>query len=177
MVSDPKATPSPVFKSPQGHFLLRALFFETTLADKSSVVYSLKDKDHEGFPSLYLAYLEADDLTEYEFATAKLDGWAHWEALCSCSWFKPYVARWRTELKLKHKAQALKRIIAESRGSSRNAFTANKFLVTDGWVEQEEKSKRVRPSKKEIEDEKRNILEADAELNEIAKTLNFKVVK
>ena len=125
------------FKNSNGVFLLKALFYETTLADKSSVIYTLKDRDHEGYPSLYRLYMETGDLTEYQFASEHLDGWAHWEALCSCVWFQPYLERWRKELTLRHKAGALKRIISEAQSSSRNAFTANKFLVQSGWVEPE----------------------------------------
>ena len=166
----------PIFRGPTGQFYLRALFFEQTLADKSLVVYTLKDRDHEGYPSLYRLYIEGNDLTEYEFANTYLEGWAHWEALCSCTWFKPYLERWRRELLLKNKAQALKRIISESKSDSRNAFTANRFLVTSGWMDAEEKPKRGRPSKKEIEQEKYDILSADKELQEIAKSMNLKVV-
>jgi len=163
------------FKNSNGVFFLKALFFETTLADKSTVVYTLKDRDHEGYPSLYLLYLAENDLTEYQFANKYLDGWAHWEALCSCGWFKPYLERWRKELALKHKAEALKRIISEAQSSSRNAFTANKFLVSSGWVEETDKPKRGRPSKKEIEDEKQAILSSDKELQQIAQNLNLKL--
>lgn len=155
------------FKNDHGAYLLRALFFETTGADKETVVYTLKDEDHEGYKSLYLLYLACNDLTEYEFANTYLGGWDHWTKLSGCSWFKPYLSRWREELKLKHKAEALKRIIAESRSSSRNAFTANKFLVKEEWIESDEKPKRGRPSKSEVEAEKRKLLESDSELNDI----------
>lgn len=130
---------------------LKGLFFEQTLADKSSVVYTLKDWDHEGFPSLYRLYMEMEDLTEYEFANKHLDGWEHWEMLCQCEWFKPYVERWRKELTLKVQARALKALRAEAQSSSKNSFMANKFLVDKGWVDKAEKSHgRGRPSKDEV---------------------------
>ena len=130
---------------------LKGLFFEQTLADKSSVVYTLKDWDHEGFPSLYRLYMEMEDLTEYEFANKYLDGWEHWEMLNACEWFKPYVERWRKELTLKVQARALKALRAEAQSSSKNSFVANKFLVDRGWVDKSEKSHgRGRPSKDEV---------------------------
>ena len=119
--------------------------------------------------------MESGDLTEYTFATEHLDGWAHWEALCSCVWFKPYLERWRKELTLRHKAGALKRIISEAQSSSRNAFTANKFLVQGGWVDPEEKPKRGRPSKKEVEAEKQAILSSDKELQDIVRNMDIKL--
>ena len=161
------------FKNSSGAFLLRAMFFETTLADKSQVVYTLKDEDHEGFPSLYKLYLSCSDLTEYEFANQHLGGWDHWLKLQECGWFKPYLQRWRQELILKHKAEALKRVISEARSSSRNAFAANKFLVQEGWKQPEEKAKRGRPSKAEIERSKKELLEFDSELSEAANRLNL----
>ena len=140
------------------------MFFEQTLADKSSVVYTLKDWDHsvestdasgvatvKVYPSLYRLYMEMEDLTEYEFANKYLDGWEHWEMLNACEWFKPYVERWRKELTLKVQARALKALRAEAQSSSKNSFVANKFLVDRGWVDKSEKSHgRGRPSKDEV---------------------------
>ena len=162
-----------VFKGPTGSYLTRALFYEQTLADKSSVLYTLKNEDHEGFPSLYRLYMEENDPTEYHFANKYLDGWAHWEALCECIWFKPLVERWRKEIALRIKAEALKRIALEAKSTSKNAFSANRFLVSEGWVEKTESTtKRGRPSKKELEDTKKEILSKDQELNEILQRLN-----
>jgi hypothetical protein len=137
------------FKNSVGVRLLRGLFFEETLADKSSVVYTLKDKDHEGYPSLYRLYMETDDPTEWKFATTYLDGWDHWEKLCESSWFKPYVARWRKELFLRLQSKALARIIAESKSSSKESFAANKYLLERSWEGKESKG-RGRPSKDQV---------------------------
>lgn len=142
------------FKNHQNVRYLQALFFEQAGADKSKVVYTLKDDDHEGYPSLYRLYLAAGDITEYNFATAYLDGWEHWEMLCDCSWFKPYISRWRRELELKIRSEALAEIINESKSGSRNAFAAQKFLVTRGYSETAEKG---RPSKQEVRDEAKRI--------------------
>lgn len=129
---------------------LKQLFFEQQMSDKSSVVYTLKDHDHEGFPSLYKAYMETDDPTEYLFATQYLDGWDHWEMLCQCTWFKPYLSRWRRELEIKHRALALQRIkTLASDPTSKDFHQANKFLVNAGW-EENSKTKRGRPSKDEV---------------------------
>ena len=152
------------FRTSSNTRYLKGLFFEQTLADKSSVVYTLKDWDHSVvrddaggeattmvFPSLYRLYMEMEDLTEYEFANKYLDGWEHWEMLCGCEWFKPFVERWRKELTLKIQAQALRALRAESMSSSKNAFAANKFLVDKGWVDKSEATaKRGRPSKDEV---------------------------
>lgn len=130
---------------------LKGLFYETTLSDKSTVVYTLKDRDHEGYPSLYRLYMETDDPTEYLFATQYLDGWDHWETLCQCTWFKPYIDKWRRELEIKHRAMALqniKRLAADP--GSKEYHQANKFLVSAGWVETEKRKRAGRPSKEEV---------------------------
>jgi hypothetical protein len=118
------------FKNSIGRRLLQALFFETTLADKSQVLFTLKEQDHEGYPSLYRLYMEASDPTEYQFAVSNLDGWSHWTELCAAKWFQPYVEAWRAELavKLDSEAQARIRAIAEDKGNP-NYYYANKHLL------------------------------------------------
>lgn len=137
------------FKNPSGVFYTKGLFFETTLADKSTCLYTLKDEDHCGLPSLYRLYMESNDPTEWKFATTHLGGWSHWESLLGCKWFEPYIERWRRELELRMKSIALSRIMAESKTSSRESFNANKYLLEKGWVPKDQ-AKRGRPSKEEI---------------------------
>jgi len=139
------------FRNNQGVYFTKGLFYEQCLGDKSSVVYTLKDQDHEGFDSLYRLYMETEDLMEWDFANAYLGGWGHWKQLCQCSWFKPYIRRWREELELKVRASALRRIKAEAKTNSKNAYTANKFLVDGAWKTKEEnKNTKGRPSKDQI---------------------------
>ena len=124
------------FKNASGRRYTKALFFETIMdSDKSTAVYTLKDQDHAGLPSLNRLYLELADPTEYLYATKYLEVWEHWQELCACVWFEPYVDRWRVELELKLKAEALARIKAEARSTSKNAFTANKLLLDGGWID------------------------------------------
>ena len=140
------------FRSATNARYLKGLFFETTLQDKSSVLYTLKDQEHQGYPSLYKLYMDLDDLTEYEFANTYLDGWEHWTMLTNCTWFKPYIERWRLELELRTKAQALKALKKEAKGLGKNAYSANKILLEGGWKEKSGTSNtRGRPSKAEIE--------------------------
>jgi hypothetical protein len=145
---------NPKFRNSTNGRYLKGLFFETTGSDKASVSYTLKDWDHtvDGvvYPSLYRLYLEQEDLTEYEFANAHLDGWEHWEMLTSATWFRPYVSRWRKELSLKLKARALNRLKAEAASTSKNAFLANRYIIEKGYVDTGEKSGRGRPSKDEV---------------------------
>lgn len=139
-----------IFRNEQGVRKTMSLFYEKVNADKTSVVYTLKDRDHMGYESLYRLYMECDDPTEYLFAVTYLEGWDHWEILQSAPWFKPYIARWRRELEIKHKALALKRIKdLASDPASKDHAQANKFLVNYGWKDVQT-NRRGRPSKDEI---------------------------
>lgn len=163
------------FRIDTGQRLLRGLFFETTLADKTGVVYTLKDRPHMGYPSLYQLYMATDDPTEYIFATTHLESWDHWERLCKCSWFKPYISRWRRELELRTRARALAQIKAAATAGTRDSFQAQKFLVNSGW-RSSEGPKRGRPSKDEIATEANRIasdkLSLDEDLARIQEKLN-----
>lgn len=154
------------FRVPTGQLLYKGLFFEQTGADKSGVVYTLKSHDHEGFPSLYRLYMETDDLTEYVFATTHLDGWEHWKNLCSCTWFKPYVAKWREELDIRARGRALLSIrnLADDK-TAKEAFQANKFLLNGEWREKKTHG-RGRPSKEDIKTEASRQAHETRELNE-----------
>lgn len=151
---------------------LKGLFFETTLADKSTVVYTLKDVDHEGYPSLYRLYMELDDPTEWKVSQELTDGWEHWEMLCNCTWFKPYVERWRKELYLRMQSQALHRIKTEAKTGSKESFGANKYLLEKGW-EPKATNGRGRPSKEEIAKQAHEIARTDSQLSEDFKRLGL----
>jgi hypothetical protein len=129
-----------------GNRLTKGLFYETTMADKAGVVYTLKDEPHLGYPSLRALYLEANDPTEFKFAELALDGWDHWVSLSSCSFFQPYLVKWRSELELKIKSAALARIMVEAKTSSKNSFMANRYLVERAW-ESRGAGKAGRPTK------------------------------
>jgi hypothetical protein len=135
------------FKNASGARLTQALFYEETGADKSSVIYTLKDQDHEGFPSLYRLYLEMEDVLEYEFANTYLDGWSHWELLNQAGWFKPYILRWRKELELKIRSKALRKLREDATSTSKTANSSNRYLLERGWADKQTKG---RPSKDEI---------------------------
>lgn len=155
------------FRIHTGQRLTRGLFFETQLADKSSVVYTLKDRDHLGYPSLYRLYMEADDPTEYTFALAHLDGWDHWQMLCDCTWFRPYVSAWRKELEVRAKAQALLSIRAIAKDkTSKEHYQASKFMVSSGWVEKTKGRGAGRPSKDDIRKEANRIAQTSKDIDD-----------
>lgn len=135
------------FKNSIGMWYLQALFYEMTGSDKSTVLFTLKDTDHEGYPSLSRLYLETGDPTEYQFAVRHLGGWAHWKKLSEAKWFQEYVTAWREELAVKLDSEALARIIAVAEDPKNgNAYHANKYLLERSETARGAK-KRGRPSK------------------------------
>lgn len=156
-MSNPISLSKPNFRV-ANQLLLQGLFYETTLpSNRENVIYTLKDRDHEGLPSLYRLYMESNDPTEWRFANSYLESWEHWERLTKTNWFKPYVERWRKELEIRMKSESLARIMSEAKTGSKDAFQANKYLLEKGW-EPKDKSERGRPSKKEINEKAKEIV-------------------
>lgn len=130
------------------------MFLETSYevaGEEKLCIYTLKDQDHNGLPSLYRLYMACEDPTEWDFANLYLDGWDHWEKLCECSWFKPYIERWRKEKAIKDRSSALKKVRkVASTEEHRSYYEANKYLLEAKWETKEAKSQRGRPTKAEI---------------------------
>lgn len=155
--SDERPYASNPFVNDNNRQLIKSLFWETRRMDKldSPPIYTLKDRDItvDGvtYFSLYRLYMETGDLTEYEFASKYLDNWDHWMLVSNSTWFQKYVRRWRTELEVKVKSEALRRLQKEAVEGGKNQYNANKFFVEKGWIAKEaEDSRRGRPSKQEI---------------------------
>jgi hypothetical protein len=104
------------------------------------------------YPSLKKIYLSYEDVMEYDFAVDHFEDYAHWEVLANSARLKDDVEQWRKELVLKLKTRALKGIIRDA--VKENKYEANKFLLTNGWIDKsEDGKKRGRPTKQEIKDE------------------------
>lgn len=161
------------FRNPNGgRRYLQGLFFEFS-NDKSTVLYTLKERDHEGYPSLYKLYMDCTDPTEYEFATKHLENWSHWQELVDSQWFKPYVEAWRKEFEVRLRAQALNAVLAIAHdGSNSNSYYANKYLLDGSWKPAGE-SKRGRPSRDEVQKEIIAQAASKREIEEDAKRLGL----
>lgn len=167
------------FRSPSGQHYTRSLFLETS-PNKDTALYTLKDYDHKGYPSIRRLYFDLSDPTEYIFATKYLDSWDHWQLLQGCTWFKPQLIAWRKEFALKLKADHLSKIIQTAKGNSREALSASKYLLERGW--EKELALKGRPSKEQIYEEARRLSEThstriDEDLERIQPTLQFSSFK
>ena len=171
MAEDTKPYSSP-FRNSVGQRYLKGLFYEELGIDKSSALYTLKDQDHKGFVSLYRLYMECGDLTEYRFAMKYLDGWEHWEMLSSSEWFSQYISRWRRELELRIRSEALATIISVARATEApNSYYANKYLLEGSWKPAGEK-RAGRPTKVAIQQEAHRIAsKAQQEASDLERVL------
>lgn len=155
------------FCTTSGQFLTKALFLEESYSDLKHVQFTLQDEDHRGYRSLYKLYKLCSDPTEIEFAKRYLGGWEHWQLLCSLSWFKPYVSRWREELELEIRSRALANVLEVSKDPEHKFnYEANKYLLSGMWKTKEEKSKVGRPTKEAIREQANNLFLLEKETQE-----------
>ena len=139
------------FRSSNDRLKLSSLFLEPKYQEDALYTLSDKDKEYKGktYPSLYKLYVNMADVTEYNFANTYFESYQHWDELCSQDWFKPYVNRWRKELELKIKSQALVEIIKQASSEDpRKALEASKYLYEKVYAG--DKNSRGRPSKAEV---------------------------
>ena len=146
------------FKNASGVFYTKELFFETNVGDRANAVYSLKDYDHTVngivYPSLGRIYLEEEDPTEYAFAEKHLGGYPHWEKLVASPMIFPHIEDWRKRLDLQLRAKAFNRIRMKAEDSTdKEAFQANKFLLSNQWRDAGGKAGVGRPTKAKIKEE------------------------
>jgi hypothetical protein len=143
---------SPSFRADNGRFLTEALFWETNRdRTKNPPVFTLKDEEHEGLPSLKAEYLRIGDPTEYRFATEVLGSFQHWKALTRLGWFQPHLEEMRAELDgllRAEAAQAAREILGNPGASDAARLQAAKFLSDRGWSSKPGKG---RPKKGDVE--------------------------
>lgn len=135
----------------RGRPLTQSLFLEVGY-NTEFAVYTQKDEDYEYkgkvYPSLKRLYLEHEDPTEYDFACTYLLGWEQWQRICANKVFTKMVDKWREELELKIRAQAVRDIMNTS--ATEKGFQASKWLADRGW----DKRAAGRPSKEEVDRER-----------------------
>jgi hypothetical protein len=131
-------------KDSTGRYLTRALFVELAdpeLMEKYPPKFTLEEARE--------IYLECEDPTEYEAAKVLLGSWDHWQALLKNPTVLIHIQKWREELEIRLRSQAVKNIQFLALGEK--GFAAAKWLAERGW----EPKKAGRPTKKEVERETR----------------------
>lgn len=128
-----------------GRPITQSLFLE--MGYTSNAVYTLKDVDYtykgKLYPSAKRLYLELGDPTEYEFATKYFLGWDHWQRICANKLVSEHIMKWRDELEVKLRSQAVRMNIEAAKNGN---YQAAKWLADRGWLTRAA----GRPSKAEV---------------------------
>ena len=123
-----------VLKDTMGRFRTQSLFVETWRRSPHNdlpPIFSLKaEEDQDGIISLKRVYLDTGDPTEYRFASGLFKDTKHWAHLCSLGWFKPFVERWRFELRARLRSQAVDSLIRLADDN----LNAIKTLATEDYL-------------------------------------------
>ena len=94
---------------------------------------------------MYQIYMSCD--SEYEAAMLLLNSWKHWEVLCNAPGFMKELVKWREEREIREAAIGKKVLIEEAENGN---VAAARYLVDINT-----KRKAGRPSKDEVEGQKR----------------------
>jgi len=147
-----------------GKYLTLALFWEHR-HPKYIPTFTVKDRaierDGVSYPSLKEIYLEYSDPTEYIFATEVFGSWPHWQMICESYNIRPVIAKWRAELEVKLKAEALRSMIDSAKNDGSKGLTAAKYIAEKGW-----EKKRGRPSKEDIARERKMSADVSKEIED-----------
>ena len=110
---------------------------------------------------LHAAYISLEDPSEYYFAIQYFNTYSAW--LKYVEEHKEEVDLWRKELEAKIKSGCISRLLEASKGDSRDALGANKFLLDCPWKEANGKG---RPSKQDILTETKRIVDYNTQLEQ-----------
>lgn len=147
------------FKDSMGRFLTYSLFWEFR-RENDKPIFTIKSRDIERdgveYPSLkrfYMSLATFPEDGEYDFATSVFgedEGWEHWQKLLSNrQLYSDYFSKWREELEIKRRAEAIKELTKASRQGSKGVSAA-KYIAEKGW-----QKRAGRPSKDEINRERK----------------------
>ena len=160
-------------KGTNGKVRTQSLFYELSYMDPKEALFTLKDHDIEvngkSYMSLQQIYLSicTNDPMEYEFAQVVFGSWEIWSTIANSPNVKPHVQRWRKEVEVKLKSEAIKAIALEMKQGGRSSFSAAKLLLEKGWLDKDNASQAKRKlKKKEEEDQDKaalSLLSEDAE--------------
>lgn len=130
---------------------------------------SARRMTQEELHDLYILYLRVADPTEYRFAVRAYGDWTSWESAIAKEPIKSLVDKWRRELEVKLRSEALQRImdVAGNEGT-RDSLQANKYLLEANFSN---KNKAGRPSKESVAKEAQKLMDSQRSIEEDYKRL------
>ena len=155
----------------RGHYRTKSLFVEEIqpqqVAEGWEPVFTLRGQ--AGYIDIRELYLESNDPTEYEFAIAAFGNWGHLQHLIkNCKWFRSHLHGWREELEVKIRSAAIRALMETAIYEGGRGTTAAKYIAEKGW-----EKKRGRPSKEEVEKQKKIEAALMDEIHEDAERLGL----
>lgn len=142
-----------MMKDDIGRFRTQSLFLETNKEPGFQPMYTFKDHDYKGCKSAKQIYLACKDVTEYTAAMALVGSWQHWKKLLATEWFMKHLEQWREELEIMLRSEAVLSMFEKAQREDTVGYNASKFIVEGKWKQEEKK--RGRPTKEEVERERR----------------------
>ena len=158
-----------------GRYRTYSLFIERPSPDMQPL-WSWRDEDQVVndilYPSLKKIYFSYDHVPgfEYEFAMACFNSWDHWIKLTT-SGLRGIFSEWRNELEIRNKAEAIRMLFKTSKEPNAAGANAAKYIAENGFA-----SKRGRPSKDEVEREKKIAAGIDKALEDDVERMGLKLV-
>lgn len=153
-----------------GRFMTRSLFVETILKEQSEKgiipMYSLTGV--KGYIDVHKMYLDHMDPTGYIFALEAFESWEHFKYLSTISWFRKHLDNWNDEVEVKLRSDGIAALMKTATTEGSRGTTAAKYIADAGW-----KTKRGRPSKDDIEKERKHQAHIKEELNDDAERMNL----
>lgn len=167
------------FRGSNGKAKTQSLFYELCYSDTSDAIFTLKERDIEAqgklflsLKKLYVSMVPADP-TEYEFSQTVFNSWEIWQKISNAPNIKTHVAKWRHEVHVKVKSQAIQAIAEEMHTGGRSSFSAAKLLLEKGWLDKDNASQAKK--KLEAKEEQEQNKQALSLLSEDAERLGIKV--
>ena len=122
------------------------------------------------YPSLKKLYLETGDPTEYKFYTKWLGGKEHWEKCLESLNFKQMVDKWREELEIKIRSEA---VVGIGEMAKKGQYAACLFFAKGGWKVSPQTHTGGAPTKREREraDRINKAIEQDGESADVIRLL------
>lgn len=171
--------PTKPYKNETGVWLTSALFYERWLETPTpkrgpyEPIFSLYS-EREGMICCRTTFVEIGDPTGYKWAMTYLGDLAHWDKLMAAPWFKEAYDKWKQELFMRLKAEAVEQIyrIAMTEGS-KSQLPAARFLA-----EMDKPAHgRGRPSKEEIDAETKRAMKIVEAEDEDFERIGLRVIK
>jgi hypothetical protein len=174
----------PMMTSTNGRRILRSLFLETVGSNVlelgvSRPVFTLKDRNivkdgitYWSIKNLYFSYDHVPGF-EYQFAKDVFGSWEHWQLLVeSGDLVREYIEAWRDEMTIRLQARALESLFKTALYEGSKGTPAARYLADRGW-----EVKRGRPSKDEVEREKKIAAGVQDEVQKDIERLGLALVK